>query len=516
MAMIGKSCERWTRVSAARAVCIGPAKVLTQLQAGSRCVVGRCFSSTHQNGSSGTAKTTHYDVVITGGGVVGSTIAKVLNERMPRLSVALLERGMGPTHSGGTTGTNGSIPNPRSYALSPKSLNLLGPDIVSDLSLGYYDSMQVWEQNSAGMLLFSKADVGSEFLGGCVEDSALVAALWNRISDNTACQPGTSVESFRVVKEAGNNVEITDTSGQRLLTPLFIAADGANSAVRQRLGVQWRGLDYGRTAVTTTFRLNRDMPKRAFQRFFPNGPLALLPTRSPRHATIVWSTTPEKAMAFREAGAGHLATQVNEALGQGPQRMPPLFGGLGPTTDGEASPSGGSPRQVLSHLLYGMERVVDTIQYGMAMRHWSDDDEKFMAPPTVEDAGSPVYTFPLSCRFVDRYVSNGRIALVGDAAHTVHPMAGQGLNLGLEDVSVLVDSIQKAYDCGMDVATYVEQDYQKDRRLAITSKVAGIHMLHELFRTDQAPALHAKSAGMHLINHAKPVREQLAKIATGL
>lgn len=436
-----------------------------------------------------------YDVIIVGGGVVGCSMAKILNETMPRLRVALLEQREAPHHN---NQESNPPPHPRSYALSPKSLSLLGDDTVANLKLGRYETMQVWEQKSSGMLVFSKADVSTDYLGACVEDGPLVYELWKQIEDRTSCYVGSRIDSMEI---GSNSVSLETSLGKKLSSSLVVAADGANSELRKSLGLAWQGVDYGRTAVTATVELNGHMQKRAFQRFLPEGPLALLPTFSDRHATVVWSTTPEHAKLLSDKPT--LAQQVNDVLQRGPQRMPPIF-----------RQSGSFP--FVSSVLDGVEKMVDTFQYGMAMRHWNDDPDKFLAPPLLGEVLSPVFSFPLSCRFVTSYVSQGRVVLIGDAAHTIHPMAGQGLNLGLEDVAVLASAIDRAYQSGMDVSTFVEQDYQADRRVAISLKLAGVHMLHELFSMQQAPMMHGKSAGMHFINQFGPLRQQLAKVATGM
>jgi len=81
-------------------------------------------------------------------------MAKVLNERMPRLKVALLEQRPAPNQKHKARGNTNRFPSPRSYALSPRSLDLLGGELVEKLDCGYYDTMQIWEQDSAGMLVF--------------------------------------------------------------------------------------------------------------------------------------------------------------------------------------------------------------------------------------------------------------------------------------------------------------------------------------------------------------------------
>jgi 2-polyprenyl-6-methoxyphenol hydroxylase-like FAD-dependent oxidoreductase len=170
---------------------------------------------------------------------------------------------------------------------------------------------------------------------------------------------------------------------------------------------------------------------------------------------------------------------------------------------------------LLGNLAYGIERVVDTVQYGLTMAHWNDHDEIFSAPPRIESIAGPRFTFPLTSRHATSYTAhNNRVALVGDAAHTVHPMAGQGLNLGLDDVGALVECIERSYKAGMDITTFLE-DYNKTQHMKNTIRQNGIHALHEVFGNHSTVMQHGKSLGMHAVNHVGPLRRQLAAAAAG-
>jgi ubiquinone biosynthesis UbiH/UbiF/VisC/COQ6 family hydroxylase len=441
--------------------------------------------------------------LIVGGGVVGSALASLLKDTS--MKVGLLERGHGPQP---LSSVESDMPaHPRCYALSPFSMQLLGEDTVSKLNPAYYDSMQVWEQDSPSLVVFDSKDLegtmNTKYLGAVVEDAPLVAALWDNIQDKVDCVTDTQVNYLNVdgnvvhvTTQSTNNNDETHTLSARLL----VAADGANSWVRRDCNIKWEGFDYNRTALTCTVQLHKPMPRRAYQRFLPEGPLALLPTRLPDHATIVWSTTPEQALEYKESSSDDLVAKINSILQQGPQRIPPLFP---PVNDG-----------ILGNLAYGMERVVDTVQYGLTMAHWNDHDEVLSAPPLVENIAGPRFSFPLSCRHASTYVHQHRIALVGDAAHTVHPMAGQGLNLGLQDVGALVECVKRAHAAGMDVATFLGE-FGTQQRLQNSLRINGIHALHELFGNHSPLFQHSKSLGMHAVNHVGPLRRQLAAVAAG-
>jgi 2-polyprenyl-6-methoxyphenol hydroxylase-like FAD-dependent oxidoreductase len=161
--------------------------------------------------------------------------------------------------------------------------------------------------------------------------------------------------------------------------------------------------------------------------------------------------------------------------------------------------------------LYGVEKVLETLQYGPAMGIQELQPDRFSAPPTITSISSDQFTFPLIRRTVSNYTLP-RLALVGDAAHSVHPMAGQGLNLGLQDVDDLVRVITKATDAGMDVSSFLH-DYESSRHQQVSLTVGGIHALQQLFHVQSVWAKHVKSMGMNVIQGVGPLRQRLVQAA---
>ena len=105
------------------------------------------------------------------------------------------------------------------------------------------------------------------------------------------------------------------------------------------------------------------------------------------------------------------------------------------------------------------------------------------------------------------------MCLGGDAAHTVHPLAGQGLNLGLQDVAALAAVVEKAVGSGMEVGTFLSE-YESGRQTQVALTVAGIHGLQRLFLPQSAPAKHVRAFGMSLLQSAGFARRALAQVAT--
>lgn len=454
--------------------------------------VPNAWNSTSHRNLSTTTPDSGSDVLVIGGGVVGTALVNAL-QQSPTLKIALVE-----AKDQVATTINTDIPAPRSYALSPASLKILGlPE--HHHRLGYYQSMQVWEAKQPSTLIFTAQDIAEQHLGAVVEDAVLVEYLWNQIDpERTTTFTGTTVANIQIPSHASKGltqVQLEQNGKQTLHeTKLLVAADGAKSRVRQQLGIDTIGLQYNKSALSFTVRLATEHHGRAFQRFLATGPLALLPTFSKNHAIVVWSTSPEEAQQWKDHP--ELVQRINSLLQQGPDPFEPIL-------DHTKLPP------VINNLWYGLEKLLETAQYGPAML--AGERHPFVTPPLATQIESPQFSFPLSCRQVTAY-TKPRVALIGDAAHTIHPLAGQGLNLGLQDVASLAESITKASNAGMDVTTFLNE-FERSRRLQVSATLAGIHTIEQMFGIQHVLAKHAKSFGMNVIQNIGPIRKQLVQAA---
>lgn len=289
-------------------------------------------------------------------------------------------------------------------------------------------------------------------------------------------------------------------------TKLLVAADGANSFVRKMLGMPTLSMGYGRKAVTTTVRIkpNQSMNKTAYQRFFPNGPLALLPMWDGTYANIVWSTTPDKVDRLLSLSREEFVHELNESLQAGPTTPPLLL-----KNKGEYLAS----YPFALNVVYGVDMLARAAGEGLAMSRWNDDP--FQIPPQVGEVLGKRFAFDLSLCQARQYVQP-RVALVGDAAHTVHPMAGQGLNLGIADAQCLAEYILSAKQAGMDPGeSYFLAQYQRERQAAVATMQGGIHAIHAAFGAEATPLLWLRSIGVNMINMTTPLRRKLAEVAAG-
>ena len=335
-----------------------------------------------------------------------------------------------------------------------------------------------------------------------------------------------------------------------LSADLLVAADGSNSFVRKSVGnFPMVSRSYGRKAVTCTVEIdtskgNWGMARTAFQRFLPYGPIALLPvwntidqTDGRVYANVVWSTTPSEADYLLSLSPSEFVSTLNHHLCQGPNVNPSIL---------PYSAPGGS---IFTKVAKEMDSLLRTANTALTMGTWTEAPSRnfFRMPPTSIGVVSPILGFDLTLSHVSSSSVNGsrrggytspRVALVGDAAHTMHPMAGQGLNLGMGDVAVLSNLIKEAIDSGMDIGgtdLFLDR-YNDDRMLKGWGTVGGVHSLHEIFgQSGSAPISiadanqgrtgniggiqsligYSRSMGMNIVNGIGPVRRTLAEIAAG-
>lgn len=386
-----------------------------------------------------------YDVVVVGGGMVGAATACLLAARG---RVAVIETGVAPV------AVCDEQIDLRVSALSRASQRLLERlgawQLIGEGRRCAYRQMRVWDAQvpprSEQALVFDSAEIAEPDLGHIVENRRIVAALHERLAelDNVDLYAPADAED---ISNGDREVTLRLADGRRLSSRLLLGADGAGSRTRRAAGIDTRGRSYEQRAVVTHVRTERPHGDVAFQRFLPDGPVALLPLYDGR-SSVVWSTTPDAAAALLDAGAQEFCDALTVA------------------TD-----------QVLG-------RVIDC------------------------DARA---AFPLRLQQAEHYV-RGRIALVGDAAHTVHPLAGQGVNLGFADAAGLLAALEGVADPGDHAALRRYERAARSRNVVMMSSLDG---LHRLFTHSHPLAALVRSAGLGLVNRAGPVKQALIRRALG-
>jgi 2-octaprenyl-6-methoxyphenol hydroxylase len=248
-------------------------------------------------------------------------------------------------------------------------------------------------------------------------------------------------------------VSVTLGNGTRLSGRLLIGSDGRGSGVATRAGITRRGWAYRQTALVTAVRHEKHHGGIAHQFFLPSGPLAILPLPGGYHSSTVWSETIEAAAQIQ---------------------------------------------------------ALDDPAYLEALRPRFGD---FLG--AISLAGDR-YTYPLSLSLAETLVLP-RLALVGDAAHGVHPIAGQGLNLGFRDVGALAQVLVEARRRGEDIgALDVLERYQRWRRFDNTAMALGMDAVNRLFSNDNSILRLGRGLGLGAVNAVPRLRRGFMRQAAGL
>lgn len=347
-------------------------------------------------------------------------------------------------------------PQLRVSALTEASQHLLVNtgiwDCLDAERLSPYWQMQVWDSDGTGEVSFRAEEVGASQLGWIVENANLVHACHRRLA-------GTQSVSWRAdckvaqVTQLADGWQVTLTGGEVLECDLLVGADGARSLVRAAANIGVGHRDTGHQALVTWLRAEQPHDDCARQWFLSSGPLAFLPLHGDGHqVSIVWSAVPARAEALAKLSPADLSQALTQAS----------EGALG----------------------------------AVEVMH-------------------PAARFPIIEQHAASYVGE-RLVLIGDAAHVVHPLAGQGINLGLLDAAVLAEEILQARAKGLPIwQPDLLARYQRRRRGHNLVMQQSFRGLQQLFAA-QAPALRwLRNTGMKLVNGATPLKLRLATEALG-
>lgn len=411
------------------------------------------------------ANCNEFDIVIAGAGMVGASLACLLAESS--LRIALIDRNpLVLPGDGLSSKPDREKFDPRVSAISQASQQLfrqLGvwEDMVTERVCNYA-AMEVWDAEGTGSIEFSANEINQPELGSIVENSIIIAALHRRIAQLENVFPITpfAIESYeRIEREGAQLVKLNAEDGQSTRAALVIAADGANSKLRQLAKFDCREWDYEQHALVTTVRTQLPHNYTARQRFMETGPLAFLPLCAAQNdgdqhfCSIVWSMLPEQAERAMSLDEDEFNLQLGAAL-----------------------------------------------EFKLGDIQWSDKR----------------YVFPLRQRHALDYVKGG-IVLVGDAAHTIHPLAGQGVNLGLLDAKALAEELLRGIEAGRTIADpTVLLRYQRRRKGNNLSMMWLMEGFKRLFAQQDLSIRWLRNVGMRAADKMTPIKNQMIKKAMGL
>ncbi|GGK84147.1 UbiH/UbiF/VisC/COQ6 family ubiquinone biosynthesis hydroxylase [Amphritea balenae] len=401
---------------------------------------------------------TQADLVIVGAGMVGLTLAALLADT--DLQIHILEsRDLDPSDAlQWEAGIRASGYDPRVSALTIASQQVLSVagawQYIEQMRLMPYRQMDVWDGEGTGQIKFDCTELHEPCLGHIVE---------NRVTQAALCQ--VVAEQDNVTFCAGEQLtDLTEvdaeglrrlqlSSGRSIQAKLVVAADGALSNTRRLAGIGMWEWDYGHHAIVTT--VTTEQPNRAtcWQRFTEDGPLAFLPLSDECLSSIVWSTSPDHARVLMELDDAEFCTALEQAF------------------------------------------------------------ESRLGKVTATDKR---FVFPLRQRHARQYVKEG-FAAIGDAAHTIHPLAGQGVNLGLMDAAALAENILEGIETGKHWhSEFHLRRFQRARQSDNLQMAATMESFKRLFNSSQPLALLLRNSGMNLMNQLAPVKNHIVQQAMGL
>lgn len=393
-----------------------------------------------------TGSRSQYDVAVVGGGPIGTTLAIALDAA--GVAVALIEatdsrRETAPGYDGRTTALANS-----SYQI----LTTLGLWPALEAFTAPIHEIHVSEAGRFAVTRIEAEDEGVFALGYTAENRELGSVLSAALRDSsvTVVAPATLLDVAAGPDEAVLKLMVAGQE-EELLSRLVVGADGVRSTTRAALGLRAEVYDYGQSAIVATVETSQLPEGRAFERFLPTGPLALLPGRS-RQWGLVWTLPPALAAETAELSEPAFCRAVQRTLG------------------------------------FRAGRFVAT---------------------------GPRSLFPLA-RTLTRPVVGARGVLVGSAANNLHPVAGQGFNLGLRDVAVLAELVHTEVSRGGDPGQQaLLEAYVKCRREDHRVGAQFTHGLIELFKPRGSMVQLARQAGLLAFDLLPATKGFLARYAMG-
>lgn len=403
-----------------------------------------------------------FDIVIVGAGMVGAALATGLGRSGFR--VALVDRGSAPDFDPSLP------PDIRVSALSAGSERYLNdldvwPGMLA-MRATPYARLAVWDETRHPLsnllprkvadVVFDASNLSARHLGHIVENRITQQALWNSAAslNSVSLFPDNAVSRL---ENGDDHAAVTLEDGTELECQLVVGADGAASGVRELAGIGVTRDQYQQQAMVISVRYQGAVEDITWQGFYPSGPRAFLPLHCAGNgeswASLVWYDSPEQLARLKSLDDRALMAEIQNAF---PPELP-----------------------LLTH---------------------------------IEAKAS----FPIARQHAQSYFNN-RVVLAGDAAHTINPLAGQGVNLGFQDASCLQAVIREAKRAGCDLADPVWlTKYEQQRRPANRRMMMAMDVFYHLF-SNRTPPLHLlRNLGLGAAKAMPFARNRVAKYAMGI
>jgi len=395
-----------------------------------------------------------YDITIIGGGMVGISLALLLAQQQ-RWKIAILESQ--PLQDNLPPQYSPSF-DARCTALSWSSRNILQ-------TMGIWEQVQqqasaistihVSDRGHMGLSRIDASEAGVEALGYVVENSWLGAVLLDRLANtDISLQGAVEIQSIRPTADAMQITVDIEGSGQTINSKLLVIADGAESQSAQILGIQQHSKAYGHSAIIANISLQQPHKAVAYERFTDCGPMALLPLSDFENcprSALVWTQPTEVAQSLMAEDDETFLNALQDRFGDR----------LGPFT------------QMGKRAIY-----------------------------------------PLALTTSEEQVRR-RLVVVGNAAHSLHPVAGQGFNLSLRDVATLASCLANGAE-NADVGALDQlQQYQQQRATDQRNTLLFTDNLSKLFSLSSPLVALGRNSGLLLMDLVPALRKQFAYFGMG-
>ncbi|MCW8988000.1 MAG: 2-octaprenyl-6-methoxyphenyl hydroxylase [Gammaproteobacteria bacterium] len=406
--------------------------------------------------------TTDFDLIIIGGGLVGASLACALSQAEPALQIAIVEAYPFKTDDSEYQPAFDA----RSVALSYTSKQVFeGMGLwssINKLGIAAIKKIHVSDRGHAGVTRLNAADENVDALGYVVETRVIGKALFDVLNrqKNISLIAPAKLKNFELSADSASAIIEHDGENKTLTAKLLVAADGGDSVVRRLSGVRIKQRNYEQSAVIANVATDKVHHNQAFERFTDSGPLALLPMVATEN----------------EGNRFSLVWTINSA---------------------------------------------DTEK----MMNWDDEtflkklQERFGTRAGQFIHASERHVYPLSLMRAQEHVRE-RLAIIGNAAHTLHPVAGQGFNLGLRDVAalsqVIIDAVRSNDVENNDIGSLtVLNTYADWRRRDHMQTAMATDSLVRIFSNNFLPLAALRNLGLFVVDVVPPLKKLFARHAMG-
>jgi len=404
-----------------------------------------------------TRANSNYDIVIVGGGMVGISLALLLRAQRP-WKILVVEAQELAVSDSPVSGAYSSSFDARSTALSWSSRNIyqsiaVWPQLKRHLAA--IAQIHVSDRGHAGLTRIDAADANVDALGYVVENQWLGSVLLNQLAETDIQLLGSAGVETIVPLAAGMRLRVqqSDQDLQTIDAKLVVIADGAGSSTSKKLGIQSQSSTYGQTGIIANISLEKPHGGVAYERFTDQGPMALLPLtdfKGRPRSALVWTQPSEMAESLMAADEQSFLEQLQTRFG---------------------------------YRLGRFKQLGERVAYPLALTTATEQVRR-------------------------------HLVVMGNAAHSLHPVAGQGFNLSLRDAATLANSLAQAGEAIGDLV--VLQQYQQQQAADQRNTVLFSDSLPKLFGLSSSVIALGRNSGLLAMDLIPSLRNSFARFGMGM